>query len=40
VFVKSILAEIREGDINFHDGKESLLLRDMGFSNGKFHAVM
>jgi hypothetical protein len=39
--VKSILADIRDSDTNFHDGKETLrlVLCDIGFSYGKFHVV-
>jgi hypothetical protein len=41
VTVKSILADIRDSDIDFHGGKEilRLVLCDIGFGYGKFHVV-
>jgi hypothetical protein len=36
--VKSIVADIRKSDIDFHGRKETLrhVLHDIGFSSGKF----
>jgi hypothetical protein len=41
VNVKSILADIRDSDTDFHGGKETLglVLCDIGFGYGKFHVV-
>jgi hypothetical protein len=38
VTVKSILADIRESDVDFHGGKETsrLVLHDINFIFGKF----
>jgi hypothetical protein len=39
--VKSILADVRDCDTDFHGGKETLrlVLCDIGFSYGKFYVV-
>jgi hypothetical protein len=41
VTLKSILADSRDSDMDFHGGKETLrlVLCDIGFSCGKFHVV-
>jgi hypothetical protein len=41
VTVKRILADIRDSDMDFHGGKETLrlVLCDIGFGYWKFHVV-
>jgi hypothetical protein len=41
VTLRSLLRDIRDNDIGFHGGKDTLrvLLHDIGFNTGKFYSM-